>query len=98
MLHSWSAYALLGLGLVESVVAIGQQACVAFKAGKNTFPVVQNGKGTQIFLSDDDWPGVQRAAQDFAADIRRVTNVNPTISNSTSSKELGSRRYSNSAS
>ncbi|KAJ7353121.1 hypothetical protein DFH08DRAFT_672877, partial [Mycena albidolilacea] len=34
-----------------------------------------------IILSSDEWPGVQRAAQDLATDIHRLTDIKPTISN-----------------
>lgn len=79
----WSA--LIGLAVfIESALAIGQSTCVAFKSSPSTFPVVSNGKGTPIFLSEDDWPGVQRAALDFAADIQRVTGVKPSMANITS--------------
>ena len=81
----WSI-ALVGLAVyIESALAIGQATCVTFKSSPSTFPIVSERKATPIFLSEDDWPGVQRAASDFAADIQRVTGVLPSMKNVTSS-------------
>ena len=76
---------LLGLlALCSTTVhAIGQASCVAFQNAASTFPVVSNRKATPILLSPDEWPGVQRAAQDFADDIQRVAGVRPVLSNVT---------------
>lgn len=71
------------LAAVDSALAIGQATCVAFKSAPSTFPIVSNGRATPVFLSEDDWPGVQRAAIDFAADIQRVTGVKPSMTNIT---------------
>ncbi|KAJ7488053.1 hypothetical protein FB451DRAFT_1126447 [Mycena latifolia] len=71
--------------LVSNVSALGQDTCVAFQPSGSTFAVTSNGKAAPIILSSDDWPGVQRAAQDFASDIQRVTGVKPTVANFSSS-------------
>ena len=86
MLASWRwGVVLVGLAVyIESALAIGQSTCVEFKSSPSTFPIVSGGKGTPIFLSADEWPGVQRAAFDFAADIQRVTGVMPSMKNITS--------------
>ena len=85
MLSSWRWGALVALvTCIDSALAIGQATCVAFKSAPSTFPVVSQGKGTPILLSADDWPGVQRAAIDFATDIQRVTGVKPSMQNVTS--------------
>lgn len=77
-----SAGIILGLSVFfPSVVAIGQSSCVAFQPSPSTFPIVSNGKAAPIFLSSDEWPGVQRAAFDFASDIEQVTNIKPILSN-----------------
>lgn len=86
MLVPWRRCALVSLVTFAGAVhAIGQASCVAFKSAPSTFPVVTSGKGTPILLSSDDWPGVQRAAFDFASDIQQVTGIKPTLSNVTSS-------------
>nr|VWP01674.1 6-methylsalicylic acid synthase (6-MSAS) (EC (Arthrosporol biosynthesis cluster protein AOL_s00215g283) [Ganoderma boninense] len=71
------------LSLAASVLAIGQDTCVSFKSAPSTFTVVSSGKAAPIFLSPDEWPGVQRAAADFASDIQSVTGVKPTLANLT---------------
>ncbi|KAJ7454980.1 hypothetical protein B0H11DRAFT_257884 [Mycena galericulata] len=70
--------------LVSTVNGIGQDTCVAFTSSASAFTVASNGKAAPLILSSDDWPGVQRAAQDFAADIERVTGAKPSLSNATS--------------
>ncbi|KAF8193215.1 glycoside hydrolase family 115 protein [Mycena galopus ATCC 62051] len=71
--------------LVSSVKALGQDTCVVFQASASTFSIASNGKAAPLILSSDEWPGVQRAAQDFAADIQRVTGTAPAIANVSSS-------------
>lgn len=75
--------ALLALSalLTQDVLALGQTGCVAFKASASSFTVASKGSAAPILLSSDDWPGVQRAAVDFASDIKRVTGVQPALSN-----------------
>lgn len=86
MSRQWSVQILLGLLVFAyGVHAIGQSTCVAFKASRSTFPIVSNKKATSILLSPDEWPGVQRTAFDFAADIQRVTGVKPSLTNVSSS-------------
>lgn len=74
------------LTLVGHVLAIGQETCVTFKSSSATFTVVNSGKASPILLSPDEWPGVQRAAFDFASDIESVTGVKPTLTNITVSQ------------
>ncbi len=71
------------LTLAGGVLAIGQDTCVTFKSSPSTFAVVNSGKAAPILLSPDEWPGVQRAASDFASDIESVTGVKPTLTNIT---------------
>ena len=71
------------LSLAASVLAIGQDTCVTFKSSPSTFTVVSSGKAAPILLSPDEWPGVQRAAFDFASDIESVTGVKPELANLT---------------
>ena len=71
------------LSLAASVLAIGQDTCVTFKSSPSTFTVVSSGKAASILLSPDEWPGVQRAAFDFASDIESVTGVKPELANLT---------------
>ncbi|KAF8900166.1 hypothetical protein CPB84DRAFT_1847416 [Gymnopilus junonius] len=75
---------LLGiLALLHRADAIGQTTCVSFTSSKDSFAIVNNGNTASILISPDDWPGVQRAAADFQADIQRVTSVKPSLTNYT---------------
>ncbi|KAI0742887.1 hypothetical protein C8Q80DRAFT_1191287 [Daedaleopsis nitida] len=74
----------VALAFTATVAAIGQDTCVTFKSSQSTFAVVNSGKAAPILLSPDEWPGVQRAAFDFASDIQQVTGVKPTLRNITS--------------
>lgn len=71
--------------LFSQAYAIGQATCVSFKSSSSAFSVVSNKQAAPIFISPDDWPGVQRAAGDFVDDIQRVTSIAPTLTNVTTS-------------
>lgn len=82
---------LLGGLLALSASGIGVQAlfqstCVSFDQSSNSslFSLVSNGQAAPIYLSNDEWPGVQLAASGFATDINKVTGATPSISNATS--------------
>ncbi|KAG5636009.1 hypothetical protein H0H81_009389 [Sphagnurus paluster] len=66
-----------------TVLAIGQDACVAFTSGTSTLPIVKQARAAPILTSPDEWPGVQLAAFNFATDIQRVTGVKPVVTNFT---------------
>lgn len=86
VLRSVRALSLLSALLVSFGSAhgsIGAPPCVAFQSSRNTFPVVSGQRAAPVFVSPDDWPGVQRAAGDFVADIQKVTGVKPTLTNLT---------------
>ncbi|KAF7305914.1 GH115-C domain-containing protein [Mycena chlorophos] len=86
LLPSYVAVAAVSLGLLPSAVnAIGQATCVSFKSSSNVFTVADDGKAAPILTSSDDWPGVHRAVQDFAADIQRVTGLKAKVANVTAS-------------
>ncbi|KAK7447068.1 hypothetical protein VKT23_014280 [Stygiomarasmius scandens] len=81
----------LGILPLNHVNALGQTRCVEFDSSSSNFAVVQGGNAAPILLSEDDWPGVQRAASDFADDIERVTGTRPSLSNSSTSASNSSR-------
>nr|GAT50790.1 predicted protein [Mycena chlorophos] len=86
LLPSYVAVAAVSLGLLPSAVnAIGQATCVSFKSSSDVFTVAADGKAAPILTSADDWPGVHRAVQDFAADIQRVTGLKAKVTNVTAS-------------
>jgi len=77
------ALVLGALSLLSSVAAIGQEKCVSFSSSTGAFPVVDKKRAAPVYISADDWPGVQIAASDFVADIQRVTGTKPTFQNIT---------------
>ena len=84
MAPRWRAALALGLlALAGSVSAIGADNCVGFANASDLFVVVKAGKATPILISADEWPGVQRAAGDFAADVHTVSGVKPAFKNVT---------------
>ncbi|KZV74317.1 glycoside hydrolase family 115 protein [Peniophora sp. CONT] len=81
-------HTLLVAALVSSgrVAAIGQERCVSFSSSNDSdFTIASGGTAATILLSADEWPGVQRAASDFSADIFAVTGAQPALANATSS-------------
>ncbi|KAL0574030.1 hypothetical protein V5O48_007914, partial [Marasmius crinis-equi] len=73
----------LAAHLLLQAHGLGQPSCVTFQSSNASFPVVSNGNSVPILLSSDDWPGVHRAASDFASDIERVTGMKPQLANVT---------------
>lgn len=68
------------------VAALGQTRCVSFSSlNESDFAIASGGSAATILLSADEWPGVQRAATDFAADIFAVTGAQPALANATAS-------------
>ena len=67
--------------LLRGTLGIGQMTCVSLQSSVNSFSIVNNKKAAPILISANEWPGVQLAAADFAADILRVTGVETSITN-----------------
>ena len=67
--------------LLRGTLGIGQMTCVSFQSSTNSFPIVNDKKAASILISANEWPGIQLAAADFAADILRVTDVESSITN-----------------
>ncbi|KAF5375510.1 hypothetical protein D9615_009220 [Tricholomella constricta] len=80
----------LASAFLAVVHGIGQNTCVVFKSSFSVVPIVSKGVASPILISPDEWPGVQRAATDFAIDIQRVTGIKPSLSNVTSSSTFKS--------
>ncbi|KAF9450530.1 glycoside hydrolase family 115 protein [Macrolepiota fuliginosa MF-IS2] len=74
----------------SAYAAIGAPSCVTFQSANGTFPIVSQKRASPVFISPDDWPGVQRAAGDFVADVERVTGIRPTLTNLTLSSNSSS--------
>ena len=82
----WKNTLALALGLLcaaHGTLGIGQDPCVAFEASASTFAVVSKNNAVPVLVSPDEWPGVQRAASDFVADVEAVTGVKPKLRNIT---------------
>ena len=79
------AFLSLAICLNPSVWAFPRDGVVFFEQNtdQTLFPVVSDGQAASILISPEDWPGVHRAAADFAADIQRVSSVLPDVVNST---------------
>ena len=56
-------------------------SCVSFQSSADSFSIVNDKKAAPILISANEWPGVQLAAADFAADILRVTGIESSITN-----------------
>jgi hypothetical protein len=67
--------------LLRGTLGIGQMTCVSFQSSINSFSIVNDKKAAPILISANEWPGVQLAAADFAADILRVTDIGSSITN-----------------
>lgn len=52
---------------------------ISAKKSSGSFPLVASGKAAALYLSDNEWAGVQRAARDVQADISRVTGREPQL-------------------
>ena len=53
---------------------------VAFEPGPGRFALAAGSVAASLVLASGETPGVQRAARDFAGDVRRVTTLEPALS------------------
>lgn len=84
----WNPHILLALPALlwatTPAYALGQASCVSFtKPSGASFAIAASTGAAPIFFGADDWPGVRRAAADFAADIKAVTGRAPALANLT---------------
>jgi hypothetical protein len=59
--------------------AIGELSYVSGSPAFGSFALVENRTAVPILVSDSDWPGVVRAAEDLSSDIDRVTGEQPAV-------------------
>lgn len=60
---------------------------LSFTLNATTFPIVsEKGITASIIVSEDDWKGVLRAANDLSKDVQRVSSKCPKVSNKVSGK------------
>jgi hypothetical protein len=83
-MRRWFALAAaLAFGLPAAVVAqplpTASDVYIAPNAAPGRFPLAANGRVAPLFVSDDDFPGVARAAHDLRADIGHVTGIEPAL-------------------
>jgi hypothetical protein len=76
--------AVLGLaallfGSLTGYAAIGDAPIVRFASEPGALALVSGSAAAPIIASDNDWPGVLRAAGDLREDIARVTGLRPTL-------------------
>jgi hypothetical protein len=62
--------------LAPSAFALTTNSFVSEKHNKDSFAIVAKGRAASIFVENNDWPGVVRAAKDLQTDIARVSGVN----------------------
>ncbi|CAE6416313.1 unnamed protein product [Rhizoctonia solani] len=82
MLCPWSW--ILGFTLLRSALAISTGNCVSFDSKSGGFQVASTGSA-RVLVAPNEWPGVVRAAGDFAKDLSTVTGKTLTVANATSS-------------
>ena len=59
--------------------AIGEKSYVSSSAVPGAFALVEDRNAVPVLVSDGDWPGVVRAAEDLSADIDRVSGEQPAV-------------------
>jgi hypothetical protein len=64
---------------------LGQQRFVLPGPQKGSFSLAANGRTPAIFVDEQDYPGVIRAARDLRLDIQRVTGLTPQLAANRSS-------------
>ncbi|KAF8751462.1 hypothetical protein RHS01_08171 [Rhizoctonia solani] len=82
--HVASSSLILGLALLRPVFTISSGNCVSFDSKAGGFQVAATGSA-RVLVAPDEWPGVVRAAGDFAKDLSTVTGKTLTVVNATSS-------------
>ncbi|EGW30042.1 uncharacterized protein SPAPADRAFT_158400 [Spathaspora passalidarum NRRL Y-27907] len=81
------------IALLGAVNALGGQTNIAFQQkgshGNNKEITLHDHSSTAtLFLDQNDWPGVNRAAEDLSDDFRKVTGHALPVSNYTSSNDI----------
>jgi len=76
--HAAALLLLPTLGLAQAALPVGS-SYVSAKKSAGAFPLVAGGKAAPLYISDNEWAGVQRAARDVQADIQRVTGREPQL-------------------
>ncbi|KAG8724792.1 hypothetical protein FRC09_014214 [Ceratobasidium sp. 395] len=72
------------LAVVQHALAVSTGNCVSFDKKAGGFEITATGSG-QVLVAPDEWPGVVRAAKDFAKDLSTVTGKSLFVTNATAS-------------
>ena len=70
---------LLGILSADLAPVLAQESYIATRATSNCFPLVSAHKTAEIYIDNNEYKGVLRAAQDLRADIERVTGKLPEL-------------------
>jgi len=65
----------------QNTYALGDKGYVLLKPVTGSFSLVASGKASPLWVSENDFPGVARAAKDLQHDIASVTHVEPALIN-----------------
>jgi hypothetical protein len=79
-----SVLALLIQLSVGSALALTTNSFVSPKNTKDSFVIVEKGQAANIFVDQNDWPGVVRVARDLQSDIKRVSGASATLAHDSS--------------
>src|SRR5262245_58330017 len=72
-----------------AVRAIGEAQYVETSSSKGSFAIVRRHSAAGIYVDQNDYAGVIRAAGDLRADVERVTGVLPVVTNQLSATSSG---------
>lgn len=64
---------------LDAHAAFGEQVYITFEPERGAAAVFTGGQAAPLWLDENDFPGVVRAARDVQADIERVTKVRPEL-------------------
>ncbi len=73
------AAALMFFGAPVLALGLGEPRYVSNRPAPGAFALADHQSVVPLLVSDDDWPGVVRAAGDLSADIDRVTGTQPAL-------------------
>ncbi|GGK79119.1 glycosyl hydrolase 115 family protein [Rufibacter glacialis] len=81
LLRSWQKilFLFIGLSITPAAFALDDVSYVFFQKKANSFALAEGGKSAPFYISDRDHAGVIRALRDFQADLKKVTNAEPSL-------------------
>src|SRR5450756_581197 len=82
------SWAIVSLAFDANAYAMPRRGMVEFQASQVSFCVVGMGQVSPLYVDSGDFPGVERAANDLAQDIGRVSGKAATVVRATDSLSL----------